>query len=150
MSGGDVVGTLTGQIEARFGMSMDQLRTAVSDAPTANPTVTEVVKWHVLLLAAQAALDRAEADLLIVLQTQHPDAAGPSQDLVSRVGEALTIRDGRALVVQLLLDPLALGEQDMSAERLAPTRMGRRAGPAVPATAPPRSSFAQQSARSAR
>ncbi|MFK0120072.1 hypothetical protein [Streptomyces sp. NPDC090994] len=148
MSGGEVVAVLTEQTEARFGMSMDQLRAAVAAAPAANPEATDVVKWHGMLLEAQAALDRAEHDLLTVLQTQHPDSAGPSRDLVSRVEAAVTARDGRAMVVRWLLDPDAPGKQDMAAERLARLRGMRRDGPAVPVTAPPRAATAPQSARS--
>jgi hypothetical protein len=147
VSGGDVVGVLTAQIETRFGMSIDQLRAAVAAAPTANPTASDVVKWHGQLLEAQAVLDRAEHDLLTVLQHPHPDAAGPSRDLVSRVEAAVSSRDGRALVVRWLLDSTAPGQRDMAAERLARSRGARWNGPAVPTTAPPRSATAPQPGR---
>ncbi|MFF3501160.1 hypothetical protein [Streptomyces sp. NPDC003247] len=147
--GGDVVGVLTEQIETRFGMSVDQLRAAVAAEPTANPMAGGVVKWHGLLLESQAVLDRAEHDLLRVLQSQHPEAAGPSRDLVSRVGAAVTVRDGRATVVRWLLNPNAPGKQDLAAERLARIRGTRRDGPAVPTTAPPRAATASKPGRSA-
>jgi hypothetical protein len=147
ISGGDVVGVLTEQIETRFGMSIDQLKAAVAAAPTANPTASDVIMWHGQLLEAQAVLDRAEHDLLTVLQTQQLDAAGPPRHMVSRVAAAVSSRDARALIVRWLLDPAAPGQRDMAAERLARSRGTRWRGPAVPTTAPPRPATAPQPGR---
>ncbi|MFC9464405.1 hypothetical protein [Streptomyces coelicoflavus] len=147
--GADVVCVLTEHIEARFGMSMDQLQAAVTAAPNANPAATDLVKWHGMLLEAQVALDRAEHDLLTVLDNPHPDAEGPTQDLVERVDAAVTARDGRAMYVRWALDPHAAGQQDLAAERRAHNRGTRRYGPAVPTTPPPRPATTAQPGRSA-
>ncbi|MFD8351536.1 hypothetical protein ACFV1X_21670 [Streptomyces coelicoflavus] len=144
----DVVGVLTEHIEARFGMNMDQLKAAVAAAPTANPTATGVVKWHGMLLEAQAALERAEHDLLTVLHNPDPDAAGPSQDLLDRVDAAVTARDGRAMYIRWALDPHAAGQQDLIAERQARSRGTRRHSPAAPTTAPARPTTPAQPGRS--
>ncbi|MFT9784688.1 hypothetical protein ACMZ5E_00405 [Streptomyces rhizosphaericola] len=127
--GEDVVGVLTARIEAHLGMDMDHLKAVVTDDPAANPYVTDVVKWHGLLLDAQAVLDRAEDDLLAALETQPSEVDDPTMDLAHRVNAAVTARDGRALVVRWLLDPDAPGKKDLANERLA--RLRSRAGPAV-------------------
>ncbi|MBB4984173.1 hypothetical protein [Streptomyces nymphaeiformis] len=133
--GEDVVGVLTARIEAHFGMGMDHLKAVVTDDPAANPDVTDVVKWHGLLLDAQAVLDRAEDDLLAALETQPSEVDDPTMDLAHRVNAAVTARDGRALVVRWLLDPDAPGKKGLATERLA--RLRSRTGPAVP-TSPAR------------
>ncbi|CQR61833.1 hypothetical protein [Streptomyces leeuwenhoekii] len=145
ISGGteDVVGVLTQQIEAHFGMGFDGLKAAVDAAPTAHPTATVVVKWHGLLLESQAALDQAEDDLLTALQSQPSEVDDPTLDLAHRVDAAVTARDGRAMVIRWLLDPHAPGQQDAT-ERLA---RGRRQGPAVPTSAPPRPATAPQAGK---
>ena len=132
----DVVGVLTERIEARFAMDMDQLKAAVSAAPTAHPDATEVVRWHGLLVEAQSVLDRAEDDLLAALETQPSEVDDPTMGLAQRVNAAVTARDGRALVVRWLLDPDAPGKKDLAAERLA--RLRPRTGPAVHTSAPHR------------
>ncbi|MGW3861586.1 hypothetical protein ACWEDZ_08875 [Streptomyces sp. NPDC005047] len=129
----DVVGVLTEQIEARFGMDMDQLRAAVAAAPTAHPDATDVVRWHGLLVEAQSVLDRAEDDLLGALETQPSEVDDPTMDLAHRVNAAVTTRDGRAMVVKWFLDPDAPGRKDLAAERLA--RLRARTGPAVQTSA---------------
>ncbi|MFB8749185.1 hypothetical protein [Streptomyces parvulus] len=130
----DVVGVLTERIEARFGMDLDQLKAAVTAAPTANPDATDVVKWHGLLVEAQSVLDRTEDDLLAALQTQPSEVDDPTMDLAHRVNAAVTTRDGRAMVVKWFLDPDAPGKKDLAAERLA--RLRPRTGPAVQTSAP--------------
>jgi hypothetical protein len=129
----DVVGVLTEQIEHRFGMSMDDLTAAVVAAPDARPEATEVVKWHGLLLKAQTALERAEDDLLAALEQQPGEVDDPTMALAHRVNAAVTVRDGRAMVVRWLLDPDAPGKQN--AARF--NRAARR-DPAVPTTPPAR------------
>ncbi|MYS36729.1 hypothetical protein K388_02737 [Streptomyces sp. KhCrAH-43] len=132
----DVVGVLTERIEAHFGMGMDQLKDAVGAKPTANPDATEVVKWHGLLVQAQSVLDRAEDELLAALESQPSEVDDPTMGLAHRVNEAVTVRDGRAIVVRWLLDPDAPGKKGFSAARLA--RLRSRSGPAVQTTAPRR------------
>jgi hypothetical protein len=125
----DVVGVLTERIEARYGMGLDQLKAAVTAEPAANPDATDIVKWHGLLVEAQDVLDRAEDDLLAVLETQPSEVYDPTMDLAHRVNAAVTARDGRAMVVRWLLDPDAPGKKNLTAERLA--RLRFRTGPAV-------------------
>jgi hypothetical protein len=132
----DVVGVLTEQIERCFEMSMDELTAAVAAAPDANPEATDIVKWHGLLTESQAALGRAEDDLLAALQTQPSEVDDPTLDLAHRVNAAVTVRDGRALVVRWLLDPHSPGKKDLAAERLARLNRGSRRGPAVHTSAP--------------
>ncbi|MFD8645143.1 MULTISPECIES: hypothetical protein [Streptomyces] len=122
----DVVGPITEQIEQRFGLSMDALKAAVEAAPNAHREATVVVRWHGLLTESQAALERAEDDLLAALATQPSEVDDPTLVLAHRVDSAVTIRDGRAVALRLLLEPNAGGQQDVEAERLT------RRGPAVP------------------
>ncbi|MFE9725984.1 hypothetical protein ACFYQ5_20890 [Streptomyces sp. NPDC005794] len=128
----DVVGVLTERIEARFDMDMEHLKAAVAAAPTANPDATDIVKWHGHLVAAQAALNRAET----ALETQPSEVDDPTMGLAHRVNAAVATRDGRAIIVRWLLDPDALGKQGRAAERLA--RLRPRTGPAVQTSAPQR------------
>ncbi|MEV5506588.1 hypothetical protein [Streptomyces orinoci] len=128
----DVVGVLTEQIEARFAMSMGELKAAVAVAPAANPEATDVVKWHGLLVESQTVLERAEDELLAALETQPSEVDDPTMDLAHRVNAAVSARDGRAMVVRWLLDPAAPGKQGLAAERLARLGRGSRQGPAVP------------------
>ncbi|MEV0691268.1 hypothetical protein [Streptomyces sp. NPDC050388] len=132
----DVVGVLTEQIEARFGMGMDQLKAVVAVAPAAHSDATDVVKWHGLLAESQAVLDRAEDALLAALETQPSEVDDPTMGLAHRVNAAVAARDGRALVVRWLLDPGAPGKKDLAAERLARLGRGTRQGPAVQTSAP--------------
>ncbi|MCQ9179167.1 hypothetical protein KMT30_08980 [Streptomyces sp. IBSBF 2953] len=139
----DVVDVLTEQIEARFGLSMEQLKAAVTAAPAANPDATDIVKWHGLLLESQTVLDRAEHDLLSVLETQPDPLVDRTHALVRRVEAAVLARDGRAQAVRWYLDPTAPGKQGLAAERLARFRATHRV-PAVPTSAPPRPADAPQ------
>ncbi|MEU9735246.1 hypothetical protein [Streptomyces sp. NPDC048002] len=142
----DVVDVLTEQIEARFGLSMEQLKAAVAAAPDANPDATDIVHWHGLLQESQTVLDRAEHDLMVVLATQPGPVADRTHALVRRVEAAVVTRDGRAQTVRWYLDPTAPGKQGLAAERLARLRATRR-GPAVPTSAPPRPATAPQAAK---
>ncbi|MCZ0990360.1 hypothetical protein BEK98_22360 [Streptomyces diastatochromogenes] len=141
-----VVGVLTEQIEACFGMRVDQLKAAVAAAPNANPNAIDVVKWYGLLLDSQAALERTEDDLVSALENQPSEVDDPTMGLAHRVNAAVTARDGRAMVVRWLLDPNAAGKQDASARQLA--RFRGRQGPAVPTSAPPQPATAPQPGRS--
>ncbi|MET9013929.1 hypothetical protein ABZX74_23870 [Streptomyces olivaceoviridis] len=142
----DVVGVLTEQIESRFGMSMEQLKAVVADAPAVNSNASEIVKWHGLLLESQAALVRAEDALMAALERQPSEIDDPTMELAHRVNAAVTARDGRAVVVRWLLDPDAVGKQVLAARRLA--RFRGRQGPAVPTSPPPRPATTPQPGRS--
>ncbi|MGQ4482656.1 hypothetical protein [Streptomyces sp. SAS_276] len=142
----DVVDVLTEQIEARFGLSMEQLKAAVTAAPDASPDATDIVKWHGLLLESQTVLDRAEHDLVTALETQSDQVFDPTHALVRRVEAAVVARDGRAQTVRWYLDPTAPGKRGLAAERLARLR-ATRPGPALPTSAPPRPADAPQAAR---
>ncbi|BDH07194.1 hypothetical protein [Streptomyces seoulensis] len=131
--GQDVVGVLTAHVESYFGMELAQLKAAVVAAPTVNPGATDVVRWHGLLVEAQSVLDRAEDDLLAALETQPDEVDDPTLGLAHRVNAAVVVRDGRAQVLQWLLDPDAPGRKDLAAKRLT-----RSNGPAVQTSAPPR------------
>lgn len=142
----DVVDVLTEQIEARFGLSMEQLKAAVAAAPDANPDATDIVHWHGLLRESQTALDRAEHDLMVVLETQPDPVVDRTHALVRRVEAAVVARDGRAQTLRWYLDPTAPGKQGLAAERLARFR-ATRPGPAVPTSPPPRPANAPQAAK---
>ncbi|MFF4714464.1 hypothetical protein ACFY2V_24120 [Streptomyces eurythermus] len=142
----DVVGVLTAQIEARFGMDIDHLKAAVAEAPSANPDATDIVKWHGMLLESQATLDRAEDALMAALESQPSEVDDPTMELAHRVNTAVAVRDGRAMVVRWLLDPNAVGKHGVAARMLA--RFGHRQGPAVPTSPAPRPASAPQPGRS--
>ncbi|MGW4197062.1 hypothetical protein [Streptomyces sp. NPDC005004] len=125
----DVVGVLTGHVEAHFGMKLAQLKAAVAAAPTVNPGATGVIRWHGLLVEAQSVLDRAEDDLLTALESQPSEVDDPTMDLAHRVNAAVAVRDGRAQVLRWLLDPDAPGRKGLAAQHLA--RLRARTGPAV-------------------
>ncbi|GGT22278.1 hypothetical protein ACK389_10585 [Streptomyces antibioticus] len=139
----DVVGPITEQIVQRFGLSIDALKAAVEAAPNAHREATVVVRWHGLLTESQTALERAEDKLLAALDTQPSEVDDPTLDLAHRVDAAVTIRDGRAVALRLLLEPNTGGKQDVEAVR--PTRRG----PAVPTNPPTRSARASVPSRMA-
>lgn len=141
----DVVAVLTTRIEGQFGMGVDELRTAVSDASTANPRATGIIKWYGLLGESQAAVDRAEEALLAALETQPSEVDDAVLGLAHRVNAAVATRDGRALIVGLLLDPDAQ-QTTLAAERLARMHRGGRQGPAVQTSPPRRPAVAAASA----
>ncbi|MFJ2175927.1 hypothetical protein ACIOHE_23920 [Streptomyces sp. NPDC087851] len=135
----DVVGVLTEQIERRFAMSMDELTAAVAKAPDTNREATGVVQWHGLLAESQAALERAEDDLLAALETQPGELADdPTVALAHRVNSAVTVRDGRAMVVRWLLAPRTPGKQEDHATERRARLSGERRGPTAPTTMPAR------------
>ncbi|MFI1183605.1 hypothetical protein ACH4UT_29240 [Streptomyces sp. NPDC020799] len=143
----DVMGVITQQIEARFQMSLPELRQAVATAPHANEQATEVVYWHGLLAQAQVALERCEDDLVAVLSQDPVPLDDPVMDLAHRVNAAVTARDGRAMVVRFLLDPAALSKRGPGAWRGATVAAGR--GPALQTSAPTRPSTAAGPVRGA-
>ncbi|MDF3292433.1 hypothetical protein [Streptomyces silvisoli] len=130
----DVMGFIAQRIEDRFQVPLADLRRAVAAAPQANPEATSVVHWHGLLAEAQAVLEKAEDALVDVLRTTPGELDDPAMELAHQVNAAVAVRDGRAMVVNYLLDPNAPGKQGPGAWRGA-SPAARRA-PALPTTAP--------------
>ncbi|MGW0711734.1 hypothetical protein ACWD4G_38250 [Streptomyces sp. NPDC002643] len=130
----DVLGVVAERIEDRFQMPLADLRRAVAATPQANPDATSVVHWYDLLAESQDALDTAEDALVAALGTQPGELDDAAMELAHRVNAAVAARDGRAMVVDYLLDPLAPGKRGPGAWRGA-TPAARRA-PALPTSAP--------------
>ncbi|MEW1794675.1 hypothetical protein [Streptomyces niveus] len=126
----DVLGVITEQIETRFGVSFTALRGAVEKSPDANPQATQLVYWHGMLSQAQTALERAEDDLLAVLDTEPGPLGDPVMNLAQRVNTAVAVRDGRALIVTHLLEP------HTTVVRGTGTSAARRRGPALRTSQP--------------
>ncbi|MFD8590783.1 hypothetical protein ACFV1B_14755 [Streptomyces sp. NPDC059637] len=143
----DVVVVLTEQIEHRFGMNIGTLKAAVAAAPDANREATEVVRWHGLLTESQAVLERAEDDLLRALGTQPSEVDDLTLELAQQVNAAVSVRDGRAVVVRWLLDSDTPDRQGPATGR--PARLNRSQGPAVPTSAPARPATAPAIGRGA-
>ncbi|MFD9715822.1 hypothetical protein [Streptomyces sp. NPDC059076] len=133
---GEVMGVLAARIEERFEMSLPALRRAVMVAPHASPTATETVRWYSLLATAQEAVERAEDALVTVLMNEAPgELDDPAMELAHRVNAAVGIRDGRAMVVRLLLDPQVPGNRSPAARRGPTPTTTAPARPATPAEA---------------
>ncbi|KMS67737.1 hypothetical protein ACM01_41620 [Streptomyces viridochromogenes] len=128
------MGVITQQIEDRFQMPLADLRRAVEAAPQANPEATTIVHWYGLLAETQDALETAEDALVEALGTEPGELADPILELAQRVNAAVAARDGRAMVVNYLLDPLAPGKRGPGAWRGASP--AARQAPALP-TSPP-------------
>ncbi|MFL0025954.1 hypothetical protein ACJBCE_23825 [Streptomyces sp. NBUL23] len=128
----DVMSVLTERIEERFQMPLADLLRAVEEAPQTNPEATVLVHWHGLLAETQQALDAAEDALVEALGTQPTDVLDdPVMELAHQVNSAVASRDGRAMVVNYLLDPNAPGKRGPGASPAACR------APALP-TSPPR------------
>uniref|UniRef100_A0AAU2ADF6 Uncharacterized protein n=1 Tax=Streptomyces sp. NBC_00093 TaxID=2975649 RepID=A0AAU2ADF6_9ACTN len=130
----DVMGVVTERIEARFQMPLADLRRAVEAAPQANPDATSVVHWYGLLVESQDALDAAEDALVAALGTEAGELDDTAMELAHQVNAAVAARDGRALVVDYLLDPLAPGKRGSGALRGGD--LAARRAPALPTSAP--------------
>ncbi|MGW1194490.1 hypothetical protein ACWD4B_01325 [Streptomyces sp. NPDC002536] len=143
----DVMGIITQQIEARFQMNLPELGQVVAAAPNANQQATEVIHWYGLLAESQAAVERAEDDLVAVLVQDPVPLDDPAMDLAHRLNAAVTARDGRAMVVRFLLDPAAPGKQGPGTWRGVTTAAARR--PALQTTAPTRPATAAVPVRGA-
>lgn len=130
----DVMGVVTERIEDRFQMPLADLRRAVQAAPHANPDATSVVHWYGLLAETQDALDTAEDALVEALGTQPGELDDAVMELAHQVNAAVAARDGRAMVVDYLLDPLAPGKRGPGAWRGA--YPAARRAPALPTSAP--------------
>lgn len=129
----DVMGVVTERIEARFQMPLADLRRAVQAAPQANPDATSVVHWYGLLAESQYALDTAEDALVAALAAQPGELDDPAMELAHQVNAAVAARDGRVMVVDYLLDPLAPGKRGPGAWR--GTEPAARLPPALPTSA---------------
>ncbi|MBC2878083.1 MULTISPECIES: hypothetical protein [Streptomyces] len=134
----DVMGVIAQQIETRFHMSLPELRRAVMAAPRANQQATEVVHWFGLLAESQTALERAEDDLVAVLIQDPVPLDDPAMERAHRVNAAVTVRDGRALVVRHLLDSAAPAGHRSGPRLGAALAIGR--GPALQTSPPTRPS----------
>ncbi|MFH9474459.1 hypothetical protein [Streptomyces globisporus] len=134
----DVMSVLTERIEERFQMPLADLRRAVEKAPQANPEATALVHWHGLLTETQQALDTAEDALVEALGTQPADVLDdPVMELAHQVNSAVASRDGRAMVVNYLLDPNAPGKRGPGVWRGAsPAARRAPALPTSPSTLP--------------
>ncbi|MEU3975228.1 hypothetical protein [Streptomyces bacillaris] len=144
----DVMSVLTERIEERFQMPLADLRRAVENSPQANPEVTALVHWHGLLAETQQALDTAEDALVEALGTQPADVFDDRvMELAHQVNSAVASRDGRAMVVNYLLEPDAPGKRGPGAWRGA-SPAARRA-PALPTSPPTLPSVRNTTARGA-
>ncbi|MEU6148036.1 hypothetical protein ABZ848_47845 [Streptomyces sp. NPDC047081] len=130
----DVMGVVTERIEERFQMPLADLRRAVEAAPQANPDATSVVHWYGLLAESQDALDTAEDALAAALGTQPGELDDRTMELAHQVNVAVATRDGRVMVVDYLLDPLAPGKRGPGVWRGADP--AARRAPALPTSAP--------------
>lgn len=101
----DVVGIIKKQIEDHVRMPLADLKRAVEAVPTANASAATIVHWYGLLTDAQEAVERAEDALLEVLDSSPGELPDPVLDLAYRVDAAVALRDGRAAVLSLILDP---------------------------------------------
>ncbi|MEW1632685.1 hypothetical protein AB0469_01265 [Streptomyces sp. NPDC093801] len=126
----DVVRTITQQIEARYGMTLDELRAAATAAPGADPGAASVVRWYGHLADAQEALTRAEDALVEELGRTPGELDDAAMALAHQVNAAVSVRDGRAMVVRYLLDGNAPGNRTAWS---APSRTAALA-PAIHAT----------------
>ncbi|WP_030661507.1 hypothetical protein [Streptomyces cellulosae] len=129
----DVMGVVTERIEDRFQMPLADLRRAVQAAPQANLDATSVVHWYDLLVETQDALGTAEDALVEALGTQPGELDDDVMELAHQVNAAVTARDGRVMVVNHLLDPLAPGKRGPGAWRGAGP--AARRAPALPTSA---------------
>ncbi|MFI2204649.1 hypothetical protein ACH47Z_28455 [Streptomyces sp. NPDC020192] len=130
----DMMGVITERIEDRFQMPLADLRRAVKAAPQANPEATTIVHWYGLLAETQDALEAAEDALIEALGTQPGELDDPVVELAHQVNAAVASRDGRAMVVNYLLDPDAPGKRGPAVWRGA-SPAARRA-PALPTSSP--------------
>ncbi|WP_069463562.1 hypothetical protein [Actinacidiphila rubida] len=137
MDADGVLEVLAAEVRERFGHSLGDLRTLTATEPHRVPGVSEVLRWFDQVTEAQKFLEDAENALVDVLATG--DTAPLTEDqmvLAATVDAAVTVRDGRALVVRFLLNPDAPGKQDGRARGEA---LGVRRPPALTTSMPPRS-----------
>nr|WP_239158008.1 hypothetical protein [Streptomyces sp. SID13726] len=128
------MGVVTERIEDRFQMPLADLRRAVEAAPQAHPDATSVVHWYGLLAESQDALDTAEDALIEALGTQPGELDDVTMELAHQVNAAVAVRDGRVMVVDHLLDPLAWGKLGPGGWRRGDS--DARRAPALPTSRP--------------
>jgi len=131
-----VLEVLAAEVRERFGHSLEDLRTLAAAQPEQVPGASEVLRWFDQVTEAQQFLEDAESALVDVLATAGTDSLTEDQmDLARTVDAAVTVRDGRALVVRFLLDPDAPGKQSGASRGEA---LGVRRPPALTTGMPPR------------
>lgn len=135
-----VVEVLEAEIRERMGHSLEDLRSLVATQPERAAGAVEVLRWFDQLIEAQQFLDAAEDALVDVLATGSEPLTDDQMELARTVDAAVTVRDGRALVVRFLLNPDAPGKRAAAVQGEA---LGVRRPPALttslqprPATAP--------------
>lgn len=131
-----VLEVLAAEVRERFGHSLGDLRTLAAAQPDRAPGASEVLRWFDQVTEAQLFLEDAENALVDVLVTADTEPLTEDQmDLAATVDAAVTVRDGRALVVRFLLNPDAPGKQVGAAKGEA---LGVRRPPALTTSMPPR------------
>ncbi|MEC3997177.1 hypothetical protein VSR01_28215 [Actinacidiphila sp. DG2A-62] len=131
-----MVEVLAAEVRDRFGHSVEDLRALVNSAPDRVRGASEVLRWFDQLTEAQQFLEEAEEALVDALVANGTDALTEDQmDLARTVDAAVTLRDGRALVVRYLLDPDAPGKRTGAARGEA---LGVRRSAALSTSVPPR------------
>jgi hypothetical protein len=131
-----VLEVLAAEVRERFGHSLGDLRTLTAAQPDLTPGASEVLRWFDQVTEAQKFLEDAENALVDVLVTGDTEPLTDDQMvLAATVDAAVTVRDGRALVVRFLLNPDAPGKQDGAARGEA---LGVRRPPALTTSMPPR------------
>nr|WP_157169335.1 hypothetical protein [Streptomyces typhae] len=124
------MGVITQQIESRFQMPLADLFRAVAKAPDASHDATAVVKWYGMLAEAQKALEKAEDNLVAALDHASGEVLeDPVMALAHQVNTAVSVRDGRAMVVRHYLDPDSPSRKGPGAWRGATA--GPQRGPAL-------------------
>lgn len=134
-----VVEVLAAEVRERFGHSLQDLRSLVATEPEQVRGAGEVLRWFDQLLEAQQFLADAEDALVDVLATGSEPLSEDQMELARTVDAAVTVRDGRALVVRFLLNPDAPGKRIGAAQGEA---LGVRRPPALTAGMPPRPAVA--------
>lgn len=131
-----VLEVLAAEVSERFGCRLEDLRALAAAEPDQVPGAGEVLRWFDQVTEAQQFLEAAEDALVDVLATADTDTLTEDQmDLAATVDAAVTMRDGRALVVRFLLNPDAPGKQSGAAKGEA---LGARRPPALTTSMPPR------------
>jgi hypothetical protein len=133
-----VLEVLAAEVCERFGRSLEELRALAAARPEQAPGASEVLRWFDQVTEAQQFLEDAENALVDVLADAGAGAEALTEDqmdLAHTVDAAVTVRDGRALIIRFLLNPDAPGTQD------GPVRvegLGVRRPPALSTGMPPR------------
>ncbi|WP_225847261.1 hypothetical protein [Streptomyces sp. HPF1205] len=138
-----MVEVLAEEVRERFGHSLQDLRALAVTRPEQVRGASEVLRWFDQLIEAQAFLEDAEDTLVDVLATGSEPLTEEQMELARTVDAAVTVRDGRALVVRFLLNPDAPGKRTGAAQGEA---LGVRRSPALTTGMTPRPAAALASA----